>query len=69
MLQAIAQAAATVATVTNAILGINITNGILGNFTINESGDTSLAPGHRLPAGREEAHPVKTITPDREPRG
>ena len=46
----------------------NVTNGILGNFSINANGDTNAEPGHDLPAGRigeGTARPFKTIIPPR----
>jgi branched-chain amino acid transport system substrate-binding protein len=51
------------AKVTSAILGISITNGILGNFTIDKSGDTSLAPVTVYRQAGKKLIPVKTITP------
>ena len=44
MLQAVAAGNGDRAKTTKAIFGIHITNGILGNFTINAAGDTNLAP-------------------------
>ena len=44
MLQAVATGNGDRAKTTKAIFGIHITNGILGNFTINAAGDTNLAP-------------------------
>src|SRR3954452_11030942 len=44
LLQAVARGGGDRAKPTSAIFGLNITNGILGNFTINSSGDTNLQP-------------------------
>ena len=44
MLQAVAAGGGDRAKTTKAIFGIHITNGIIGNFTINATGDTNLTP-------------------------
>jgi branched-chain amino acid transport system substrate-binding protein len=63
VLKAVASSGGDRAKVTSAILGISITNGILGNFTIDKSGDTSLAPVTVYRQAGKKLIPVKTITP------
>ena len=57
MLQAVARAAASAPPTTKGLFGLTVTNGILGTFTINSTGDTSLTADHDLQAGRQEPHP------------
>ena len=64
MLQAVAAGNGDRAKTTKAIFGIHITNGILGNFTINAAGDTNLAPITIYRQAGKALKPVKTITPD-----
>ena len=42
---------------------ISITNGILGNFTINAQGDTNLTPITIYKQSGKNLNPVKTIVP------
>ena len=64
MLQAVAVGDGDRAKTTKAIFGIHITNGILGDFTINAAGDTNLAPITVYRQVGKNLKPVKTITPD-----
>jgi branched-chain amino acid transport system substrate-binding protein len=64
MLQAVAAGNGDRAKTTKAIFGIHITNGILGDFTINAAGDTNLAPITIYRQAGKALKPVKTITPD-----
>jgi branched-chain amino acid transport system substrate-binding protein len=64
MLQAVATGNGDRAKTTKAIFGIHITNGILGDFTINAAGDTNLAPITIYRQAGKALKPVKTITPD-----
>jgi branched-chain amino acid transport system substrate-binding protein len=62
LLDAIAKSDGTRASVTMNLLQTKVTNGILGTFSIDPNGDTSLNPVtiYQQSAGR--LHPVKTIT-------
>jgi hypothetical protein len=51
------------AAITRSVFGIKITNGVLGNFTINNAGDTSLVPITIYRQSGKALLPVKTITP------
>jgi branched-chain amino acid transport system substrate-binding protein len=64
MLQAVATGNGDRAKTTKAIFGIHITNGILGDFTINAAGDTNLAPITIYRQAGKALKPLKTITPD-----
>jgi len=63
MLQSVAAHGADRAAITRGILGITITNGILGNFTISKTGDTNLVPITIYRQAGKQLIPVKTITP------
>ena len=63
MLQAIAKGGGQRASTTKAIFGIKITNGILGNFTINSTGDTNLTPITIYKQAGKNLNPVKTLVP------
>ncbi len=63
MLQAVATGGGDRAKTTKSIFGINITNGIIGNFTINASGDTNLTPITIYKQTGKKLVPVKTIIP------
>jgi branched-chain amino acid transport system substrate-binding protein len=63
MLQAVAAGGGQRATTTKSIFGINITNGILGNFTINATGDTNLTPITIYKQAGKNLNPVKTLVP------
>ena len=58
------RAAATVRRRRRRIFGLTITNGILGNFTINATGDTNLTPITIYKQAGKNLNPVKTIMPD-----
>jgi branched-chain amino acid transport system substrate-binding protein len=63
MLQAVAAHGGDRAAITRSILGITISNGILGNFTISKTGDTNLVPITVYRQSGKNLIPVKTITP------
>jgi branched-chain amino acid transport system substrate-binding protein len=63
MLQAVATGAGDRAKTTKAIFGINITNGIIGNFTINATGDINLTPITIYKQSGKNLVPIKTIIP------
>jgi branched-chain amino acid transport system substrate-binding protein len=63
MLQVIAKSGGQRTNVTKALFGIKITNGILGTFTINSQGDTSLQPITIYKQSGKNLNPVKTIVP------
>ncbi|HEX7626594.1 MAG TPA: branched-chain amino acid ABC transporter substrate-binding protein [Gaiellaceae bacterium] len=63
MLQAVASGGGDRAKTTKSIFGITITNGILGNFTINASGDTDLTPITIYKQAGKNLNPVKTLVP------
>ena len=62
-LQAIAKGGGQRATTTKAIFGLTVTNGILGTFTINSSGDTNLTPITIYKQSGKNLVPVKTLVP------
>jgi len=63
MLKVIAKSGGQRANVTKGLFGLTITNGILGNFTINSQGDTSLQPITIYKQSGKNLNPVKTIVP------
>jgi branched-chain amino acid transport system substrate-binding protein len=63
MLQAAAAGAGDRAKTTKAIFGINISNGIIGNFTINATGDINLTPITIYKQSGKNLVPIKTIIP------
>jgi branched-chain amino acid transport system substrate-binding protein len=63
MLQAVAAGGGDRAKTTKAIFGINIRNGIIGNFTINATGDTNLTPITIYKQSGKNLVPVKTLIP------
>jgi branched-chain amino acid transport system substrate-binding protein len=63
MLQAIASGGGDRAKTTKSVFGLTITNGIIGNFTINSSGDTNLTPITIYKQSGKNLVPVKTIIP------
>ncbi len=64
MLQAVASSGGNRSQATKNLFGIHITNGILGTFTINQAGDTSLQPITIYRQSGKNLLPVKTIIPD-----
>jgi ABC-type branched-subunit amino acid transport system substrate-binding protein len=64
MLQAIAKSGGDRAKATSGLFGLTITNGILGNFTINSSGDTNLTQITIYKQIGKVLKPVKTLVPD-----
>ncbi len=63
MLQAVASGAGDRAKTTKSVFGLTITNGIIGNFTINSSGDTNLTPITIYKQSGKNLVPQKTIIP------
>jgi len=63
MLQAVARGAGDRAKTTKAIFGLTVSNGILGNFTIDATGDTNLKPITIYVQKGKELKPVKTLVP------
>ena len=63
MLQAVSAGGGDRAKTTKSIFGITITNGILGNFTINAAGDTNLTPITIYKQAGKNLNPVKTLVP------
>jgi branched-chain amino acid transport system substrate-binding protein len=63
MLQAVAKSGGDRAKTTSGLFGLNITNGILGNFTINATGDTNLTPITIYKQAGKNLNPVKTLVP------
>jgi branched-chain amino acid transport system substrate-binding protein len=63
LLQAAAKGGGDRAKTTSAIFGLTITNGILGNFTINSSGDTNLQPITIYKQAGKNLNPLKTLIP------
>ena len=69
MLQAIAKSGGDRAKATSGLFGLTVTNGILGNFTINAAGDTNLTPITIYKQAGKNLNPVKTLVPDASLRG
>ena len=63
MLQAVAAGGGDRAKTTKAIFGIKITNGIIGNFSINSTGDINLTPITIYKQVGKKLVPQKTIIP------
>ncbi len=63
MLQAVARGGGQRSATTKGIFGLTITNGILGNFTINSTGDTNLIPITIYKQQGKNLNPVKTLIP------
>jgi branched-chain amino acid transport system substrate-binding protein len=63
VLQAVAKGGGDRAKTTSGLFGLNITNGILGNFTINAAGDTNLTPITIYKQAGKKLNPVKTLVP------
>jgi len=63
-LQAVASGGGDRAKTTNAVFGLHVSNGVLGNFTINAAGDTSLTPITIYKQAGKNLNPVKTLVPD-----
>jgi len=62
-LEAIVKGGGQRAAVTKSVFGLTVTNGILGTFTINSSGDTSLTPITIYKQAGKNLNPVKTLVP------
>jgi branched-chain amino acid transport system substrate-binding protein len=66
MLDAIAKSDGTRASVAKSLFGLKIVDGIIGSFTINEKGDTSLNPiTIYQQKGADKLNPIKTIVPSK----
>jgi branched-chain amino acid transport system substrate-binding protein len=63
MLDAIGKSDGTRAAVAKALFGLKVTDGILGTFTINDKGDTSLNPITVYQQKSGKLNPLKTLTP------
>jgi branched-chain amino acid transport system substrate-binding protein len=63
VLQAVARGGGDRAKTTSGLFGLNISNGILGNFTINATGDTNLTPITIYKQAGKKLNPVKTLVP------
>jgi branched-chain amino acid transport system substrate-binding protein len=63
MLNAVATGGGDRARTNKAIFGMQITNGILGTFTINSTGDTNLTPITIYKQAGKQLIPVKTLIP------
>lgn len=63
MLQAVAKGGGQRATTTKGIFGLSITNGIIGSFTINATGDTSLGTITIYKQAGKKLNPQKTLVP------
>jgi branched-chain amino acid transport system substrate-binding protein len=62
-LSAVAKGGGQRAATTKAVFGLTVTNGILGTFTINAQGDTSLTPITIYKEAGKNLNPVKTLVP------
>jgi len=62
-LQAVATGGGDRGRTTKAVFGLHVSNGILGNFTINAAGDTSLTPITIYKQAGKNLNPVKTLVP------
>jgi branched-chain amino acid transport system substrate-binding protein len=63
MLDAIGKSDGTRGSVASNLFGLKVTDGIIGTFTINTSGDTSLGPITIYQQKAGKLNPVKTIVP------
>jgi branched-chain amino acid transport system substrate-binding protein len=63
ILDAIAKSDGTRGSVSSSLFGLKVTDGIIGTFTINNSGDTSLGPMTIYQQKAGKLNPVKTIVP------
>lgn len=62
-LLAVAKGGGQRAATTKSVFGLTVTNGVLGNFTINSSGDTNLTPITIYKQVGKNLVPVKTLVP------
>ncbi len=63
VLLAIAKGGGQRTTTTKSVFGLTVSNGILGTFTINSSGDTNLTPVTIYKQSGKNLVPVKTLVP------
>jgi len=62
-LQAVAVRPGDRAAITRSVFGLHVSNGVLGTFTINAAGDTSLTPITIYKQSGKNLIPVKTLVP------
>ena len=62
-LQAVATRPGDRAAITRSVFGLHVANGVLGNFTLNSAGDTSLTPITIYKQAGKNLIPVKTLIP------
>jgi branched-chain amino acid transport system substrate-binding protein len=63
LLDAVAKSGGQRGNATKSLFGISVKNGILGDFTINSQGDTSLTPITIYKQAGKNLNPVKTLVP------
>src|SRR5206468_4039134 len=63
MLDAIAKSDGTRASVAKSLFGLKVVDGIIGTFTINDKGDTSLTPITIYQQKGTKLNPLKTVIP------
>jgi branched-chain amino acid transport system substrate-binding protein len=63
VLDAISKSDGTRADVTSKLFGLKVTDGILGTFTLDQQGDTSLTPITIYQQKSGKLNPIKTLTP------
>jgi branched-chain amino acid transport system substrate-binding protein len=63
MLSAVAKSGGQRAATTKAFFGLQISNGILGTFSINATGDTNLTPVTIYKQSGKNLNPIKTLVP------
>jgi branched-chain amino acid transport system substrate-binding protein len=63
MLQAVAKSGGDRAKATSGLFGLQVSNGILGNFSLNASGDTNLTQITIYKQAGKNLNPVKTLVP------
>ena len=64
MLQAVAKSGGDRTKATAGLFGLTVSNGILGNFTLNAQGDTNLTQITIYKQAGKNLNPVKTLVPD-----
>jgi branched-chain amino acid transport system substrate-binding protein len=62
-LQAVAAHGGDRAAITRSVFGLSVQNGVLGNFTINSTGDTNLTPITIYKQQGKNLKPIKTLIP------
>ena len=64
-LDAIAKSDGTRPSVTSSLFGLQVKDGIIGTFTLNDKGDTSLGPITIYQQKAGKLNPLKTIVPEK----